>query len=100
MKRYLRRATDHRAIVLESVATSPSNPTGAEIAKDCVGPDFTRKNVLTMISTLRREGLIAMNEDGRHYVTQAGLDCLAHWRFDRELPTFAERPASRKRRTS
>ena len=98
MNRHFRRATEHRTLVLESVATSPSNPTTNEIANDCEGPDFSRNNVSTMVSTLRREGLLGVNDDGRHFLTQLGLDWLQRARFDRALPEFAERPRSRKPR--
>ena len=92
-------ATDHRALVLESVATSPKPPTGNQVCQDCVTPeDFSSKNVLTMLDTLRREGLIGMNENKTHFLTKAGLHYLTNGRFDKALPEYAERPKSRRKK--
>jgi hypothetical protein len=94
-----RRATDHRAIVLEAVATCPTDASMDAIVRDAIGPDFIRKNVQTMVYQLRKEGLLGLKEDGRtHYITELGLEWLTYGRFDQALPGFHERPASRKSR--
>jgi hypothetical protein len=96
-------ATDHRALVLESVATSPIPATVAAIVADCTGadPEFTPKKVKAMIWWLRREGLVGDDDKGTgHFITKAGLDWLAHGRFDRALPTDHIRPGARKPRKS
>lgn len=87
-------ATDHRAVVLESVATQ-SFPTISSIIHDCTSHDFTEKNVKTMLWQLVREGLII--KVGSHFmITQSGLDWLRHGRFTRALPA----PHTRTRRKS
>ena len=91
-------ATDHRAAVLESVATSPTPPNTAQITADSrsIAPDLNRKNAQTMLSTLRRKGMVGMNENGTHFLTSAGFDYLTNGSFDKPLPTYAERPGSRR----
>lgn len=91
-------ATDHRALVLESVATNPRATLDA-IIKDCADADaaFTPKQIAAMVWWLRREGLINL-EDGVHHMTKAGLDYLTDARFDRAIPVAHTRPGARKPR--
>lgn len=95
MKHRYKLATDHRAVVLESIATSPYLATNATVCKDCMRVDFSHKNVLTMINTLWRAGLVGRIEQG-YFLTRAGFEWLTEGRFDQELPRYAERPKSRK----
>lgn len=92
------RATDHRALVLEAVATSPAGAPRAEIFRECIGPDFTRHQVCVMLCHLRREGLVGATGDGGHFITREGLDQLVNGHFDRAVPEFAPRPNGRKPR--
>jgi hypothetical protein len=99
MKRNQKWATDHRALVLESVATSPAPATVDTIRRDAVSDDFPRAVVDSMIWQLRKEGLIARRDDSSYHVTQAGLDWLTTGRFDRPLPELGTpRPGARKPR--
>jgi hypothetical protein len=93
----MKRATDHRALVLEAVATAPTRPTCAAIIIDCADTDFTPKTVRVMAWTLRRDGLLGLDEHGGYFITRAGLDYLTHARFDRKIPAPHTRPRSRKR---
>lgn len=87
-------ATDHRAFVLESVATNPQ-PVQEAILKDCIGPDFPRKSVQAMLWQLAHEGLISRrSEDGVYSLTYTGLYWLQQARFDKALPS----PHTRKRK--
>ena len=92
-------ATDHRALVLEAVATCPQQATTAQILHDCQGESFKPLIVAKMIYQLRREGLLG-RQDGSdaYFLTLAGLEWLTQGRFDRALPCYAERPKSRRKR--
>jgi len=92
-------ATDHRALVLESVATSPLG-TLAGIISDCTAVDasFTPKKIGAMVWWLRRIGLIQLNDFGRYTLTKLGLEWLTDGRFDRALPKDHTRPGARKPR--
>jgi hypothetical protein len=92
-----RAATDHRALVLEAVATSPTRPTVALIVKDCAGTDFKPTSVNTMVWYLRKNGFIGLDDKGQHFITTVGLDYLVSARFDRELPSEHKRPHSKKK---
>lgn len=101
MNRGSRTATEHRAIVLESVATSPKEATRDTIVKDAASIGWTdRKQIVTMIHQLRREGLIGLKEGERNafFLTTGGLEALQHGAFDRKLPEFAERPKARRKK--
>lgn len=95
-----KRATDHRALVLESVATNPKGASERLIVADCADPAFPVEAVKSMIWQLRKEGLIARDEAGTgHHITKAGLDYLAQAAFDRGLPPLgAPRLKARKRK--
>lgn len=99
MRRGNRSATEHRAIVLESVATAPGDATRDAIAKDAAAIGWTdRKQIVTMVHQLKREGLIGVKESGDgFFLTVAGLEALQHGAFDRKLPEFAERPKGRRK---
>lgn len=90
-------ATDHRALVLESVATAPRSNM-SQVRADCVGVNFPKHSVEVMVYQLLREGLLQRAEDGTLALTSAGLEWFAYGRFDKALPTYAERPGARKRR--
>lgn len=94
----LHRATDHRAIVLEEVATSPEAPTSREILKRCIAHDFTKEALRRMVSRLRQDGLIGLNDTRGHFITKAGLDYLTYARFDKALPTPHIKPNLKSRR--
>jgi len=100
MKRNLKWATDHRALVLESVATNPFRPSMESIVRDCIGLDFKSNVVKAMIYQLRREGLVGLGSSGTdHFITKAGLDWLTQGRFDRALPGFHNRASRRRKPT-
>lgn len=94
------RATDHRALVLESVATAPAAATLSTIVADVqpVAPAFTKHKVASMVWWLRREGLIGDREGGGYFITEAGLSYLTSGRFDRAVPVDHVRPGARKPR--
>lgn len=94
-----RRATDHRALVLESVATSPTPATLDSIAADCHGadPSYTRKLVAAMVWWLVRVGLLGRTGDS-YFLTKAGLEWLTTGRFDRALPAPHTRPGARRKK--
>lgn len=80
-----RLATDHRALVLASVATHPA-PTSATVVRDCCTA-FAEPLVRSMLSQLRREGLIARDPgDEALEITPEGLAWLRDGRFDRAVP--------------
>ena len=92
--------TDHRACVLEAVATSPNPPSateiGVEVLRAC--PSFRNRDVAAaMVSQLRREGLISMNDERGYFITKAGFDLLAKGVFTRELPAEHTKPKRKKR---
>ena len=100
MSERIKRASDHRACVLEAVATSPQRPSAAQIIDEVLRacPSFRNRNVASaMVSTLRREGLIGMGDDGGYFVTKAGLVWLTEGTFDRLLPAEYTKP-KRKRK--
>lgn len=86
--------TEHRQAVLESAATTPGHVTNDTVSFDCVTHGFTRKMVVTMLGQLVAEGMLGRIKDERstrYFLTDSGLDALAHGRFDRKLPEFNER---------
>lgn len=99
-------ASDHRALVLESVATAPGRATLLDVQRDCVEEGFSPKMVASMLDQLCREGLVQRREDEAvhqpgtqrgHYLTVAGLAYLQGARFDRALPPEGvPRPGARK----
>lgn len=98
-RRHRRRATDHRRVVLESVATHPAIPFTSDIIADCQGPDYTPHMIESMIWQLGHEGLIEMRTDlGGYRITQLGLDWLTNGRFDQAIPKPHKRPGTRRRR--
>jgi hypothetical protein len=97
MARRQKWATDHRALVLESVATAPRGATRPSVIEDCVGEGFTRSMVLVMLWQLKREGLVGESDEVL-FLTRAGFDWLTQGRFDRPLPEPGHpRPGARKR---
>lgn len=100
-----RRATEHRALVLEAVATSPHPATLASIVRDCtlVDKDFKPGPIKSMTDWLWREGLLAksypMGRELPHFtITTEGLMWLTQGRFDIKVMEYAPRPKARKRR--
>lgn len=96
-----RHATDHRGLVLESIATSP-NPELQSIHSDCTSSTFPKKSVDAMVWVLCREGLVNRvnqpNGNVTHHLTKTGFDYLASGHFDRKLPEPHTRPNRRARR--
>lgn len=96
-----RRATDHRAIVLEVVATIPTTATRdavqAEVARENRQSDFNKDAISAMVSTLRKEGLIGVRDDGTLFVTELGFTWLRTAAFDLPLPGPYTKPGRRKR---
>lgn len=99
--KHIRRATDHRAIVLEEIATAPYVATRdavqAAVAKAGYR-EFHANAVSAMVSELLRIGLIGMKEDRTLFLTQSGLEWITKGDFTRPLPGFIERPARRGRK--
>jgi predicted transcriptional regulator len=97
----MRRATDHRALVLEVIATIPTAATRAAVQKEVASmsdlSEFNVNAISAMVSTLMREGLIGRKEDGTLFVTIVGLDWLSFGRFDRALPAPHTRPGRKKK---
>lgn len=93
-------ATDHRAVVLESVATSPVPATLDSIVKDAHAIGWNnRQQIATMVNQLSREGLIGRNAGGDWFITAAGLAYLTVGRFDRALIESGHpRPKARKKK--
>lgn len=91
-----RKATEHRALVLESVATAPGGATSASVQRDCVGHDFNKHAVAVMLWQLRREGLVGRDDEDKYFLTTTGLERIQYGDFTRSVPEFAERPKARK----
>lgn len=103
-------ATDHRALVLESVATNPKGATTSNIVEDCKGDGFDEALIKKHIWQLRKEGLIGLRDpeacefrefvSATHFITQRGLIYLTDGRFDLPIPVPGHpRPKARKRKT-
>lgn len=91
------RATDHRAIVLESVATSPAAASIDTIKADAAAIGWTHNNQISaMVSNLLHIGLLGRSESGL-FVTKLGMEWLLTGRFDRALPAPYTKP-KRKRK--
>lgn len=99
MREHRRRATDHRAIVLESIATNPTGAQKKHIVADCRSADFTPHMIDSMIWQLRKEGLIGRDDATGHFITKAGLAYLNNAAFDLPPPPMGHpRPGARKPR--
>lgn len=104
MKPLQRRATDHRAAVLESVATNPKGTTILHIVQDCEADGFPAELVKKHVWQLKKEGLIGIREstdgtDPGHFITRVGLDYLTFGRFDLPLPEPGHpRPGARRKK--
>jgi hypothetical protein len=101
-------ATDHRAIVLEAIATSPVPPRMVDIIEDAQSLDSSFKPdvIRSMVWQLDHEGLIGRTpvilmtrERDTYHITKAGLDALVSWRFDKALPSEHTRPKARGKKT-
>lgn len=96
-----RRATDHRAIVLEVIATTPEVATRAavqaEVARNTARDEFSINAISAMVSELRRQGMIAVREDATLFVTPLGLEYLSKAAFDRALPEPYKKPGRKKK---
>jgi len=93
MKRF--RATDHRALVLASVATHPTPPSSGQVVRDCV-ETFAEPLIRSMLSQLKREGLIAGSDALE--ITPEGWEWLRQGLFDRAIPKPHFRPGARRRK--
>ena len=98
MRANRRKATEHRALVLESVATAPGGATMESVQKDCVGHAFNKHAVYAMLWQLCREGLVGRNSDNTYFLTTAGLDRIQYGDFTQKVPEYAPRPKARKRK--
>lgn len=100
MKEQFRRATDHRALVLEVVATIPEAATRDAIQHEAfryrTDDRFGMNQISAMVSHLLRQGLIARREDATLFITGLGLDWLKNAMFDRSLPEPHTRPGRRR----
>lgn len=100
MKEHRRRATDHRALVLEVVATTPDKATRDAVQREvlrCRTDDrFGVNQISAMVSTLLREGLLGRRDDDSLFVTSVGLDWLHHATFDLPLPKPYTKTSRRK----
>lgn len=96
-----RRATDHRALVLEVVATIPSSATRQavqrETLKERTDGSFGANQISAMVSTLLRDGLIGRRDDATLFVTAMGFEWMRSADFTRALPAPHERPSRRKK---
>jgi hypothetical protein len=93
-----RRYTDHRAAVLEEIATAPYVATRDAVQKAVMKmgmQEFHANAVSAMVSELLRVGLVGRKEDGTLFLTQVGLDILQHGDFTRPLPAEHEKPNRR-----
>jgi predicted transcriptional regulator len=92
-------ATDHRALVLEVVATTPTIATREAVQNEIAGMKmFDNKNAISaMVSALLREGLIGRREDNTLFVTESGMRWLSEADFTRALPAPHTRPGRRKK---
>lgn len=102
VKKWSRRATDHRALVLEVVATTPSAATRdavqREVLANKIDEAFAANQISAMVSTLLKEGLIGRRDDGTLFVTQVGFEWLRSADFTRALPPpGAPRPSRKKK---
>lgn len=97
--KHIRRATDHRAIVLEEIATAPYVATRdavqKQVAKAAGYQEFHANAVSAMVSELLRIGLVGMKEDKTLFLTTSGLEWITKGDFTRPLPGFIERPRRR-----
>lgn len=92
------RASDHRALALEEVATSPTEPSINKVCSSLASSEFASDLVYKMVYQLLQEGLIGRREDGELFITQTGLDYLTHARFDLPIPEPRRpRPGARKK---
>lgn len=89
-RQWHRRASDHRALVLEVVATAPYATHRAavqeEVAKLSQPHDFGPLQISAMVSSLLSAGLLGTREDKTLFITQHGLDWITTAAFDRKLP--------------
>lgn len=101
MKKQLRRATDHRALVLEVVATIPVAATRAavqeEILREAKGTSFHVNAISAMVSHLLSQGLLGTRDDSTLFVTLYGMEWLAGGDFTRSLPREHTKPKRKKR---
>lgn len=94
-KKLDRRWTDHRAAVLEEVATAPYTTTRAAVQAAVLKmgySDFHKDSISAMVSRLLSDGYLGMKEDQTLFITAVGLECLTHGDFTKPLPGFRERP--------
>lgn len=98
VKKHARRATEHRLLVMEAVATCPEQCSLETIKKDCSSADFPSHSVVVMVWQLCREGLLGRSEESYYFLTEFGLAYLYAADFTRGLPEYAPRPKARRKR--
>jgi hypothetical protein len=92
------KATEHRVLVLEEVATAPEGATIKSTTAALTNDLFPYHSVWNMIWQLRKEGLLGMGAEGYLHLTEFGLRYLQQTDFSRALPEFTPRPKARKPR--
>ena len=102
VKKLQHRATDHRALVLEVVATTPNAATREAVTKEVeanrTDDRFRYNQIAAMISHLLQEGLIGRREDGTLFVTAPGFEWLRDGDFTRQLPAPHTKPKRSKKK--
>jgi hypothetical protein len=93
-----RKATEHRALVLEEIATAPEGATIKSVCTALTNEAFPYHSVWTMVWQLRKEGLVGMGSEGYLHLTEFGVAYLYQTDFTRKLAEFTERPKARKPR--
>jgi hypothetical protein len=97
-----RRATDHRALVLEVVATIPQAASREAVQKEVLvnrtDDRFDHNQISAMVSRLLTEGLIGRRDDGTLFVTALGFEWLRKADFTRELPAPHTKPTRSKKK--
>jgi hypothetical protein len=97
MRRML--ASDHRALVLESVASEPGLSTLKTVLKDCEGPAFPHTAVASMLWWLCHIGLLDRTNLGVYIVTDQGFIWLEKASFKFPLPELGKaRPGARRKK--
>ena len=92
------KATEHRVLVLEEVATAPEGATIKSTTTALSNEAFPYHSVWNMIWQLRKEGLLGMGEEGYLHLTEFGMTYLYTQDFSRKLPEFAERSKARRKK--
>lgn len=100
-RKALRRATDHRALILEVVATIPISATRAAVQEEALreakGSGFHVNAISAMVSHLLSQGLLGTRDDATLFVTLYGMEWLTNADFTRALPAEHSRPGRKRK---